>query len=84
MVWSNLYAVAAMTDGGGQRLYHVDGTLVTFKGQDAPFGGATASMLVTPDGQHIISGTVARRLFKVWSVATKSLGEHLRRAHRRR
>ena len=69
--------VAALPDGvhfvvglsGEVRLYHVDGTLVhTFKGH-AGAGGAVA---VTPDGQHIISGS-DDKLVKVWSVATKSL-----------
>jgi WD40 repeat protein len=61
-------------NSGEVRLYHVDGTLVhTFKGQDAHRTHSwVVSVAVTPDGQHIISGTVGR-LFKVWSVATKSL-----------
>ena len=51
------------------RLYHVDGTLVhTFKGHT----NAVRAVAVTPDGQHIISGS-ADKLVKVWSVATKSL-----------
>ena len=36
------------------RLYHVDGTLVhTFKGHE----NAVNAVAVTPDGQHIISGS---------------------------
>ena len=51
------------------RLYHVDGTLVhTFEGHTA----AVYAVAVTPDGQHIISGS-DDHLVKVWSVATKSL-----------
>ena len=51
------------------RLYHVDGTLVhTFKGHTQ----SVMSLAVTPDGQHIISGS-KDTLVKVWSVATKSL-----------
>ena len=49
------------------RLYHVDGTLVhTFRGHTA----AVWAVAVTPDGQHIISGSYDK-LVKVWSVATK-------------
>ena len=60
------------------RLYHVDGTLVhTFKGHT----DTVWSVVVTPDGQHIISGS-DDYLVKVWSVATKSLREQLHRAHR--
>ena len=56
------------------RLYHVDGTLVhTFKG-----ASAVRAVAVTPDGQHIISGSKDNRV-KVWSVATRPR-EHLRRA----
>jgi WD40 repeat protein len=51
------------------RLYHVDGTLVhAFKGHT----GYLQSVAVTPDGQHIISGS-ADKLVKAWSVASKSL-----------
>ena len=51
------------------RLYHVDGTRVhTFEGHiDSVF-----ALAVTPDGQHIISGS-RDCLVKVWSVASKSL-----------
>jgi WD40 repeat protein len=50
------------------RLYHVDGTLVhTFMGTQT-----LMALTVTPDGQHIISGS-DDMLVKVWSVATKSL-----------
>ena len=56
-------------NSGEVRLYHVDGTLVhTFKGHDT----AVTALAVTPDGQHIISGSMDQ-LVKVWSVATKSL-----------
>jgi WD40 repeat protein len=79
---SLVLCVAALPDGlhfvaglgygnnrGDVRLYHVDGTLVhTFKGRAASVYG----LAVTPDGQHIISGS-ADHLVKVWSVATKSL-----------
>ena len=76
-------AVSALPDGvhfvvglggippaaGDVRLYHIDGTLVhTFKGHSY----AVYSLVSTPDGQHIISGS-ADHLAKVWSVATKSL-----------
>jgi WD40 repeat protein len=77
IVWS----VAALPDGVhfvvgvGQEpsshvsLYHVDGTLVhTFKGHT----GGVWAMALTPDGQHIISGSLDF-LVKVWSVASKSL-----------
>ena len=51
------------------RLYHVDGTLVhTFTGHTR----SVIAVAVTPDGQHIISGS-DDNLVKVWSVATKSL-----------
>ena len=51
------------------RLYHVDGTLVhTFKGH----ASAVRAVAVTPDGQHIISGSYDKTV-KVWSVASKSL-----------
>ena len=44
------------------RLYHVDGTLVhTFKGH----AGAVYAVAVTPDAQHVISGS-GERLVKVW------------------
>ena len=52
------------------RLYHVDGTLVhTFK--DTHEYSEFIALAVTPDGQHIISGTSVR-VVNVWSVATKS------------
>ena len=79
-----MYAVAALPDGmhfvvgtgwfdetglSDVRLYHVDGTLVhTFEGHV----GEVLAVAVTRDGQHIISGS-SDELFKVWSVATKSL-----------
>jgi WD40 repeat protein len=54
---------------GEVRLYRVDGTLVhTFKGH-TNWAGA---VVVTPDGQHIISGS-GDTLVKVWSVASMSL-----------
>ena len=54
---------------GEVRMYHVDGTLVhTFKGHT----GYVWAVAVTPDGQHVISGS-GDRLVKVWSVSTKSL-----------
>ena len=62
------------------RLYHVDGTLVhTFKAH----ADTVRALAVTPDGQHIISGS-KDKLVKVWSVATKSLVSDLRRARNRR
>jgi len=82
-VGSGVHCVAALPDGvhfvvgldayllgGGEvRLYHVDGTLVhTFKGH-AHWVYAVA---VTPDGQHIISGS-HDTLVKVWNIASKSL-----------
>ena len=52
---------------GEVRLYHVDGTHVhTFRA----YGEVYA--VVTPDGQHIISGSDDWTV-NVWSVATKSL-----------
>ena len=74
--------VAALPDGvhfvvglghgpnrGEVRLYHVDGTLVhAFKGHT----DEVLAVAVTPDGQHIISGS-GDKLVKVWSVASKSL-----------
>jgi WD40 repeat protein len=59
------------------RLYHVDGTLVhTFCSywDDESLGhdDDVLAMAVTPDGQHIISGS-KDKLVKVWSVASKSL-----------
>jgi WD40 repeat protein len=54
---------------GQVRLYRVDGTLVhTFKGHTR----AVLAVAVTPDGQHIVSGSIDK-LVKVWSVASKSL-----------
>ena len=54
---------------GEVRLYHVDGTLVhIFKGHV----DLVWMLAVTPDGQHIISGS-EDKLVKVWSVASKSL-----------
>jgi WD40 repeat protein len=51
------------------RLYNVDGTRVhTFTGHTNDVN----AVAVTPDGQHIISGS-DDNLVKVWSVATKSL-----------
>ena len=50
-------------------LYHVDGTLVhKFEGHS----DEVWSVAVTPDGQHIISGSEDETV-KVWSVASKSL-----------
>ena len=70
--------VAALPDGvrfvlglsnSEVRLYRVDGTLVhTFEGH----AGSVTGVAVTPDGQHIISGS-DDKLVKVWSVASKSL-----------
>ena len=58
--------------GGGSgdvMLYHVDGTLVrSFEDHR----DTVWSVAVTPDGQHIISGSFDRTA-KVWSVANKSL-----------
>jgi hypothetical protein len=55
--------------GGAIRLYNVDGTHVhTFTGHIS----WVDAVAVTPDGQHIISGSVDL-LVKVWSVASKSL-----------
>ena len=55
-------------------MYHVDGTLVhTFEGHT----NKVHALATTQDGQHIISGS-NDNLVKVWSVATKSLGEQLR------
>ena len=77
-VGSGVFCVAALPDGvhfvvglgnNEVRLYHVDGTLVhTFKGHT----DWVRAVAVTPDGQHIISGSFDE-LVKVWSVATKSL-----------
>jgi len=81
-VGNNMLCAAALPDGvhfvvglwdddgnGEVRLYHVDGTLVhTFKGHT----DEVQAVAVTPDGQHIISGS-DDYLVKVWSVATKSL-----------
>jgi len=63
------------------RLYHVDGTLVHTFGarddEDDSFEGHTSwvkAVAVTPDGQHIISGSeLPDGTIKVWSVASKSL-----------
>jgi WD40 repeat protein len=69
--------VAALPDGvhfvvgTGKKikLYHVDGTPVyKFKGHL----NWVWSLVATPDGQHIISGS-SDETVKVWSVATKSL-----------
>ena len=79
---SMVFCVAALPDGvhfvvglgsgpneGEVRLYHVDGTLVhTFKGHTH----VVYSVAVTPDGQHIISGS-CDTFVKVWSVTGKSL-----------
>ena len=69
------------------RLYHGDGTLVhTFEGLDPRLRGRRSgrcdALAVTPDGQHIISGSYDK-LVKLWSVATKSLVSTCARAHRR-
>ena len=54
---------------GDVRLYHVDGTLVhTFTGHN----DWAMAVAVTPDGQHIISGSEDRTV-NVWSVASKNL-----------
>ena len=79
--WFVFNCIAALPDGvhfavglgrhanNEVRLYHVDGTLVhTFKGHT----GAVYAVAVTPDGQHIISGS-QDKLVKVWNVASKSL-----------
>ena len=87
-VGSEVNCVAALPDGvhfvvglggfghyrGEVRLYHVDGTLVhTFKGHtNRVYAAPVEAVAVTPDGQHIISGSMDK-LVKVWSVATKSL-----------
>ena len=77
----NLISIATLPDGhfvvavggggdspGDVRLYRNDCTLVhTFKGHTDYTRAA-----VTPDGQHIISGSGDKRV-KVWSVTTKSL-----------
>ena len=56
-------------DNDTVRLYHVDGTLVhTFKGHADWVRGVA----VTPDGQHIISGSFDNSV-KVWSVASRRL-----------
>ena len=56
-------------DSYSLKLYHVDGTLVhAFTGHT----DAVTTVTVTPDGQHIISGS-QDTLVKVWSVANKSL-----------
>ena len=56
-------------DSYSLKLYHVDGTLVhAFKGHTE----SAWAVAVTPDGQHIISGS-RDHLVMVWSVATKSL-----------
>ena len=72
-----VHFVVGLGDGpnrGEFRLYHVDGTLVhTFKGHtNRVYAAPVEAVAVTPDGQHIISGSVDT-LVKVWSVATKSL-----------
>ena len=78
-VGEKAFAIAALPDGVHflvsfdkpyvVRLYHVDGTLVhTFEGHTAH----VYALAVTPDGQHIISGS-DDHLVKVWSVANKSL-----------
>ena len=83
-VGSNVLCAAVLPDGvhfvigmgygdaqsrGAVRLYHVDGTLVhTFSWHAL----VVWSLVVTPDGQHIISGSDDGRV-KVWSVADRSL-----------
>jgi len=64
-------------NGGELRLYHVDGTLVHAFTAHTPRkpahkGHAVRAVAVTPDGQHIISGSNDMSI-KVWSVASKSL-----------
>ena len=78
-VGSHVHCVAALPDGvhfvAGLghpscevRLYHVDGTLVhTFEGHDH----LVLAVAVTPDGQHIVSGS-RDKLLKVWNVASRS------------
>jgi WD40 repeat protein len=74
-----VWCVAAMPDGehfliGGQLandvlLYNVDGTLIhAFTGH----GDVVNSVAVTPDGQHIISGSDDHDI-KVWDAASKKL-----------
>jgi WD40 repeat protein len=57
-------------EGKGEfRLYHIDGTLIhIFKGH----AGSVNAMTVTPDGQHVISGT-SDGYVNVWNVASLSL-----------
>ena len=80
---SMVSSIAAMPDGAHfvvglfvpaceVLLCNVDGTLVhTFPRHPDPHH-AVLALAVTPDGQHILSGTKGR-LVNVWSVATKSL-----------
>jgi WD40 repeat protein len=82
---SNVLCVAALPDGvhfvvglgsgeneGEIRLYHVDGTLVHTFCSQTQNNDSVFALAVTPDGQHIISGS-DDSLVKVWNVATKSL-----------
>jgi len=68
-----VHFVVGLSNGYGLpaevRLYHVDGTRVhTFTGHT----NLVKAVAVTPDGQHIISGS-NDKLVKVWSVSSKSL-----------
>jgi WD40 repeat protein len=84
-VHGGVTCVAVMPDGvhfvvgldyeedGDVRMYHVDGTLVhTFTDDGSEPELQVVALAVTPDGQHIISGSWDW-LVKVWSVASKSL-----------
>ncbi len=83
-----VHAVASLPDGvhfvigtgSWLEMYHIDGTHVhTFTGHT----NNVLALAVTPDGQHIISGS-ADSFVKVWSVASRSLvstsAEHTARA----
>ena len=86
-VGSSVHCVAALPDGvhfvvglgnGEVRLYHVDGTLVhTFKGHTDDVW----AVAVTPDGQHIISGSMDESRQGV-ERRQQEPREHLHRAHR--